>query len=220
MKNYKAESTNKRERKATGNGLQKTPVNGGIGRRESYHTPQMNEGNGTKGNRKEKTELWRNNMRKRWGRRWDSRKPRQQHPEMKHHLWCTGGKLLAESSPFDEVWGSAPRADDPDAHDPHLWRGKNLLGRALSTVRDLLRHNADVSAHPSSSPYFYTPILSEGIQINPAPLTRFRVSARACPGPPSEFSTHFSDAPADHSPDVLPVVSCAVSTLTDTPSFP
>ena len=29
--------------------------------------------------------------------------------------------------------------------------------------------------------------------------------ARACPGPPSEFSTCFSDAPADNSPEVLAV---------------
>ena len=30
---------------------------------------------------------------------------------------------------------------------------------------------------------------------------------------------HFSDAPADHSPDVLAVASCAVPTLADTPSI-
>ena len=76
-------------------------------------------------------------------------------------------------------------------------------------------------AHPSSSPQFCTPIQPEGIhQINPAPLTRLRLSARACPGPPSEFSIHFSDAPADHSPDVLAVTSCAAPTSADTPSLP
>ena len=53
-----------------------------------------------------------------------------------------------------------------------------------------------------------------------APLTRFRLSARACPGPASEFSTHFSDAPADHSPDVLAVDFCAAPTTADTPSLP
>ena len=37
-------------------------------------------------------------------------------------------------------------------------------------------------AYPSSSPQFCTPIQSEGIhEINPAPLTRLRHSARACP---------------------------------------
>ena len=136
-----------------------------------------------------------------------------QNPEMKHHLLGTGSnKLLPEPSLFDQVRGIGLRANDPDAHDPHLWRGNNFLGQALSTVRDLLRHNTDELAHPSSSPQFCTP-------TNPATPTRLRVSARACPGPPSEFSTHFSDAPADHSPDVLAVASCAASTLADTPSL-
>ena len=37
--------------------------------------------------------------------------------------------------------------------------------------------------------------------------------ARACPGPPSEFSTCFSDAPADSSPEVLAVTPGAVPSL-------
>ena len=42
------------ERK-TGSRLQKTPANGGINRRENYHFPRINEGNGTEGDRKGKT---------------------------------------------------------------------------------------------------------------------------------------------------------------------
>ncbi|CAN0574033.1 unnamed protein product, partial [Laminaria digitata] len=30
-------------------------------------------------------------------------------------------------------------ADDPEANDPLQWRGTNLLGKALSTVRDAIR---------------------------------------------------------------------------------
>ena len=44
------------ERKS-GSGLQKTSANGGIDRCESYHFPQINEGNGTKGNIKGRTGL-------------------------------------------------------------------------------------------------------------------------------------------------------------------
>ena len=144
-----------------------------------------------------------------------------QNPGTKHHLLGTGNKILAETSPFDQVWGIGLRANDPDAHEPHLWRGKKLLRQALSTVRDLLRHNADGLAPPSSSPRFLTSLVSEGIHyINPTPLTRLRVSARACLGPPSECSTHSSDAPADHSPDGLAVAPCAAPTLADTPSLP
>ena len=70
---------------------------------------------------------------------------------MKHHILGTGNKILAEASRLDQMWGIGLRADDPDAHDPHLWRENNLLGQALSTVRDLLRHNMDGLAHPFSS---------------------------------------------------------------------
>ena len=41
-------------------------------------------------------------------------------------------------------------------------------------------------------------------EISPAP-PRPRALARPCPGPPTEFSTCFSDAPADSSPEVLAV---------------
>ena len=136
---------------------------------------------------------------------------------MKRNLLDTGSKILAEASRFEQVWGIGLRADDPDAHDPRLWRGNNVLGQALSTVRDLLRHNTDGSAHPSSFPQLCTPTLSEGIyEMNPAPLLHLRVSSRACPRPPSEISIHFSDAPGDHSPDVLAVAPCAVPALADT----
>ena len=50
---------------------------------------------------------------------------------MKYHLLSTGTKLLAEASPFDPVWGIGLRADDPEARDPRLWRGKHLLGKTL-----------------------------------------------------------------------------------------
>ena len=41
-------------------------------------------------------------------------------------------------------------------------------------------------------------------EISPASPRPLAV-ARACPGPPLGFSTYFSDAPADHSPEVLAV---------------
>ena len=55
-----------------------------------------------------------------------------QNPGMKHHLLGTGNKLLAEATPFDQVWDIGLRADDaddPDVHDPHFWRGKTCSGR-------------------------------------------------------------------------------------------
>ncbi len=53
-------------------------------------------------------------------------------------LLATGDKTLAEASPIDCIWGIGLRADDPKATQPSRWRGANLLGQALMTVREQL----------------------------------------------------------------------------------
>ena len=103
------------------------------------------------------------------------------------------------------MWGIGLRADDPEAQDPSRWRGKKLLAKALSAVRDTLRSSEAGLAPPASSHQFCTPTTTDRIhEISPAPPGPLAV-ARACLGPPLEFSTYFSDAPADHSPEVLAV---------------
>lgn len=62
-----------------------------------------------------------------------------QNPDMRRALLATGDKLLVEASPLDTIWGVGLRADDPRIHDPAQWRGLNLLGEALMTVRSELR---------------------------------------------------------------------------------
>jgi len=62
-----------------------------------------------------------------------------QNPDMKTVLLATGEKTLVEASPRDNLWGIGLRADDGRVYDPSQWRGKNLLGQALMTVRDMLR---------------------------------------------------------------------------------
>ena len=59
-----------------------------------------------------------------------------QNPAMKHHFMSTGNKRLAEASPLDPVWGIGLRVDDPRAKGPRQWRGKILLGEALSAVHE------------------------------------------------------------------------------------
>ena len=61
-----------------------------------------------------------------------------QNPAMHAELWATGDRVLVEASPMDRIWGLGSRADDPRATKPAQWRGQNLLGEALTVVRDRL----------------------------------------------------------------------------------
>ena len=137
---------------------------------------------------------------------------------MKQHLLSTGTKSLAEANPIDPVGGIGLREDDPEAQGPSRWRGKKMLGKALSAVHDALRVSEAGLAHPASSHQFCTPTTPDRIQeISPAPPRPLAV-AIVGPGPPLEFSTFFSDAPADHSPEVLlsPLVSTPPSRCQNT----
>jgi len=53
-------------------------------------------------------------------------------------LLGTGTDVLIEASPKDAIWGIGLSDDDPRAHDPSQWRGRNLLGFTLMAVRDIL----------------------------------------------------------------------------------
>ena len=57
---------------------------------------------------------------------------------MKGILFETYPKLLVEASPRDRLWGIGLGASNPKAQNPAEWRGKNLLGKCLTEVRDKL----------------------------------------------------------------------------------
>ena len=61
-----------------------------------------------------------------------------QHQDLKERLLATGNKTLAEASPYDLVWGIGFAAEDEQATDKSLWKGQNLLGDALMSVRKAL----------------------------------------------------------------------------------
>ncbi len=61
-----------------------------------------------------------------------------QNKALKDFLLQTQKKILVEASPVDPVWGIGLKEEHPDACRPELWRGENLLGFALMTVRDRL----------------------------------------------------------------------------------
>jgi hypothetical protein len=62
-----------------------------------------------------------------------------QHDDLKAFLLGTGDRILVEASPFDNVWGIGMKAGDEGIENPQNWKGKNLLGYALMTVRDKIR---------------------------------------------------------------------------------
>ena len=63
-----------------------------------------------------------------------------QHTDLNEFLLKTNERVLVEASSVDAIWGIGLSQDDPDAQQPNLWQGENLLGFALMEVRDELKH--------------------------------------------------------------------------------
>lgn len=55
---------------------------------------------------------------------------------MRSILCNTKGKILAEASPTDRIWGIGLSISDGRSHNVSEWRGKNILGFTLMKVRD------------------------------------------------------------------------------------
>ncbi len=62
-----------------------------------------------------------------------------QNEELCKLLLATGNLTFVEASPEDKVWGIGMRARDPDATKPGKWRGQNLLGKATTEARTIIR---------------------------------------------------------------------------------
>ena len=62
-----------------------------------------------------------------------------QNRNLREFLLSTGDSVLAEASPYDNIWGIRLSANSLEAQDPMKWRGQNLLGFALMEIRDELR---------------------------------------------------------------------------------
>ena len=124
---------------------------------------------------------------------------------MTNHLLSTGNKGLAEASPLDTVWSIGLRADNPHAKDLHKWRGKQLIGLALSAVREAIRDCEAGLPHPPSPCRFRSPTGNAGIHdILSAQQSRLGTAVDADQGPPSAY---FSGTSADQSPEVLAIAS-------------
>ena len=68
-----------------------------------------------------------------------------QNPDLLGFLSGTAGRILVEASPRDRIWGIGMGKNNPDAENPLKWRGRNLLGFALTETRDALlkEHSGD-----------------------------------------------------------------------------
>ncbi len=61
-----------------------------------------------------------------------------QHKDLRDRLLATKGKILAEASPYDLVWGVGYSAEDDAILNPDNWTGRNLLGEVLMSVRNAM----------------------------------------------------------------------------------
>lgn len=54
-------------------------------------------------------------------------------------LATSDDEVFVEASPVDTVWGIGIGAKHPDAGNPAKWRGQNLLGKAVTEARGVIR---------------------------------------------------------------------------------
>ncbi|XP_046578080.1 uncharacterized protein LOC124285849 isoform X2 [Haliotis rubra] len=75
-----------------------------------------------------------------------------QNPKLHESLFATHPQLLVEATPGNKKWGIGLASDDVRAWDKSTWKGRNLLGYALTRVRDKLmaqprKHQAKAKVH-------------------------------------------------------------------------
>lgn len=62
-----------------------------------------------------------------------------QNKGLRRKLFQTGDKALVEASPMDTIWGIGLDAATAAITPPQEWPGQNLLGKALTLVKERLR---------------------------------------------------------------------------------
>lgn len=58
--------------------------------------------------------------------------------ELKEALLSTGNRILVEASPYDQIWGIGMGEEEPGVDNPINWKGQNLLGQAITLVKQEL----------------------------------------------------------------------------------
>jgi len=62
-----------------------------------------------------------------------------QNKELKDELLKTGNLTLVEASPYDKIWGIGMRENAPGVDNEKNWKGENLLGKAITEVRNIIK---------------------------------------------------------------------------------
>lgn len=62
-----------------------------------------------------------------------------QNEGLKKELLETGDRILVEASPLDNIWGIGLDEKAKGIEDPSNWKGLNLLGQAITLVKNELR---------------------------------------------------------------------------------
>jgi ribA/ribD-fused uncharacterized protein len=62
-----------------------------------------------------------------------------QNSELMAAILSTGDRIFVEASPSDHIWGIGMKEDHPDIEDPSYWLGLNLLGQALTLVKNKIK---------------------------------------------------------------------------------
>jgi hypothetical protein len=62
-----------------------------------------------------------------------------QNPELCEKLLATESLTFVEASPKDKIWGIGMDKNHKDATKPGRWLGKNLLGKAITEARTIIR---------------------------------------------------------------------------------
>ncbi len=68
-----------------------------------------------------------------------SRAKYEQNPKLRQKLLATGESLLAEASPYDQIWGIGMDAKEATSVSSKQWPGQNLLGKILMELREEFR---------------------------------------------------------------------------------
>jgi hypothetical protein len=88
-----------------------------------------------------------------------------QNSDLKKLLEETGDLELVEASPYDNIWGIGLEPNNPDALDKSKWRGKNLLGKAITEARTILRNCNEAESLGFQCRYTYPSSFVEKFKI-------------------------------------------------------